>query len=105
MGFKFDEKQGINTMDFNLECFPTYEAAFHVLAEAVTPWEELVKPVLATMPLFLCLYGDNGLPPEAEFETLEALKLQQEQTPEKVFKLVIEAPNHYWEEIILFVVP
>jgi hypothetical protein len=90
-------------MDFNLDCFATYEADFQAFAEEVEAWEEPAKPVLTAMPLFLCLYGENGLTPEQEFETLETIKTIFQQTPEKVKKLDIEATNHYWQETILFV--
>jgi hypothetical protein len=92
-------------MDFNLKCFATYEADFQTFAETVTPWESTQKPVLSTMPLFLCLYGENGLSPEEEFQALETIKAIFQQAPEKVRKLEIEAPNHYWQETILFVTP
>ncbi|MCX5920874.1 MAG: hypothetical protein NTW61_06100 [Candidatus Melainabacteria bacterium] len=92
-------------MDFNLACFSDYEASFLALAEAVEPWEGSAKPVLSAMPLFLCLYGENGLTPEAEFEALEVLQSVYEQTPERVMKLEIEASNHYWQETILFLLP
>jgi hypothetical protein len=92
-------------MDFNLDCFTTYEATFQALADVVDPWEAPTKPVLSAMPLFLCLYGENGLTPEEEFETLARIQATFEQTPEKVKKLEIEASHQYWQETILFITP
>lgn len=92
-------------MDFNLPCFAEYESAFQALAEAVNTWEAESKPVLTAMNSFLCLYGDNGMTPDAEFELLAEIETTFKQTPEKVFKLEIDVATHYWQETILFVLP
>jgi hypothetical protein len=92
-------------MDFNLDCFTTYETDFQAFAEELEAWEQPAKPVLSNMAVFLCLYGENGLTPEEEFETLAHIKAVYAQTPEKVMKLQVEVTNHYWEETILFILP
>jgi hypothetical protein len=92
-------------MDFNLPCFTEYESAFQSLAESVTAWEGTSKPVLTAMKTFLCLYGDNGMTPEAEFDLLAEIETTFQQTPEKVAKLEIDVATHYWQETILFILP
>jgi len=72
-----------------------YERQFRELAEDV----ELQKgpqPELASSELFLCLYGDNALNPEQEFEALEQLR----QVKDKLKGA--EMQTAYWEDIVLY---
>lgn len=73
-----------------------YETQFRALAEEV----ELQKgpqAELACSELFLCLYGDNALEPEQEFEVLEQLR----QVKDKLKGTAMQTA--YWEDIVLYI--
>jgi hypothetical protein len=86
-------------MDVNAPQWDDYEAAFNALADEALPWQAEGKPDLTTVAHYLCLYGDNGLDPAAEFELLNQLKPYCEQG--RLYCLEVEAD--YWFERILFV--
>jgi hypothetical protein len=84
-------------MDCEAPEFEGYEARFRALAETVEAHEGL-KPVLTSVRLYLCLYGENGLRPPEELAMLAEL----EATPKaQLRKLEIEAD--YWQELVLFI--
>jgi hypothetical protein len=82
-------------MDVEHPSFAEYEARFMALAAPVDEWQG-PKPALDTMTLFLCLYGENGLSPEEEFDCLDTLASNP---PERLKKLVVDCD--YWQEQIL----
>jgi len=72
-----------------------YETKFRDLAERV-PLQKGPQPELASAKLFLCLYGDNAMSPEQEFDALNRL--------EKAADSVrgAEILTAYWEDILLY---
>jgi hypothetical protein len=88
-------------MDVQDPRFETYERRFMALAEEALVWEG-AKPAL-DQSLYLCLYGDNGLSPDDEFELLERLNtahLSTEASTHRLWRLDIEAD--YYQDVILF---
>ncbi len=72
-----------------------YEARFRDLAEHV----ELQKgpqPELASAQLHLCLYGDNAMTPEQEFEALAHLQSKADSLKGT------EVSTSYWEDLVLY---
>ncbi len=88
-------------MDVNDPRWDEYEAAFTAVANQATLWAEATKPDLAALPLYLCLYGDNGMSVDEEFATLSTL--QTALTNQSLYCLEVEAD--YWYERILFTLP
>jgi len=84
-------------MDVNHPRWDEYETAFNAVADTATLWVEELKPDLTAVPLYLCLYGDNGLSEDEEFDVLSRLS-----THTDVYCLEVEAD--YWYERIMFVV-
>jgi len=89
-------------MDVNHERFAEYETAFNELAELADEWEENDPPQLNSAQLFICLYGENGLPVDEEFAMLEKLKAHGDNEISPLRRLDMEAD--YYQDIILFVV-
>ena len=72
-----------------------YEARFRQLAEHV----ELQKgpqPEVASAELHLCLYGDNAMSPEQEFDALNRFEKSMEQVKGT------EILTAYWEDVVLY---
>jgi hypothetical protein len=72
-----------------------YEARFRELAERV----ELQKgpqPELASAQLHLCLYGDNAMTPEQEFDVLDQFEQRASQLKGT------EILTAYWEDVVLY---
>lgn len=88
-------------MDVNDSRWDEYEVAFTAVANQATPWAEATKPDLASLPLYLCLYGDNGMSADEEFATLAVL--QSALDTHTLYCLEVEAD--YWYERILFTLP
>ena len=82
-------------MDIEDPRWEEYETRFRALAERVS-LQKGPQPELASAELFLCLYGDNAMSPEQEFEALNEL--------EKVAESVrgAEILTSYWEDIVLY---
>lgn len=72
-----------------------YENRFREVAERVN-MQKGPQPEVASAQLFLCLYGDNGLTPEQEFEALARLEQQVEQLRGTT---ILTA---YWEDLVLY---
>lgn len=72
-----------------------YENRFRSLAENV-PLQKGPQPELASAQLLLCLYGDNGLPPEQEFDALNKLEQALPQLKGT------EMQTAYWQDIVLY---
>jgi hypothetical protein len=85
-------------MDVTSSQFEQYEAEFNLVAERAKDWEAPSRPVLDDCPMYLCLYGENGLSPEEEFSFLHTFKMMEAET---YYKLEIEAD--YYQDTILFV--
>ncbi|MEM0950944.1 MAG: hypothetical protein AAGI66_02235 [Cyanobacteria bacterium P01_H01_bin.74] len=85
-------------MDIESKDWDAYEAAFMALVESLTLTKGPV-PELSSAKIMLCLYGENGMPPEQEFEMLNLLK----QEAEKNTLCATQMMTSYWEDIILYV--
>jgi hypothetical protein len=72
-----------------------YEERFRALAQRV-PMHKGARTELASAPLMLCLYGENGMNPEKELELLS----QMEQAVDQVE--VVEMTTAYWEDLVLY---
>jgi hypothetical protein len=72
-----------------------YETRFRALAERI-PLLKGPQPELASARLFLCLYGDNAMTLEQEFEALAALEKDVEHLKGAT---ILTA---YWEDILLY---
>jgi hypothetical protein len=84
-------------MDIEDPRFEDYETRFRALAERAE--KVLVpKPSLNATRYYLCLYGENGLSPEEEFEFLERM---ESEPPENLKRLEVE--TDYWQDTVLFV--
>lgn len=83
-------------MDVNHPQWEDYEARFRQLAAFATQ-VKTPKPTLDQCRYFLCLYGENGLPPEEEFELLNQM---QAAGPENLRRLEVDAD--YWQDTVLF---
>jgi hypothetical protein len=83
-------------MDINHPQWPQYEAQFETVAGQATPWADPVRPSLVDATAYLCLYGDNGLTPEAEFALLQQLADLR-----PLYCITVETV--YWQEQILYV--
>jgi hypothetical protein len=82
-------------MNIEDPCWDDYETRFRALAERVD-MQKGPQPELASAQLFLCLYGDNGLAPEQEFDALSRL----EQVADRLKGTVILTA--YWEDLVLY---
>ena len=85
-------------MDVTAPEWDAYEERFNAVAELATPWPEPTKPDLASLPIYLCLYGDNGLTPTEEWATLTELEAMAKSG--HLYCLTVDAD--YWFERILF---
>lgn len=72
-----------------------YENRFRSLAENVD-LQKGPQPELASAQLLLCLYGDNALTPDQEFEALDRLAQALPQLKGT------EMQTAYWEDIVLY---
>lgn len=72
-----------------------YETRFRALAEQVT-LQKGPQPELASAELYLCLYGDNAMTPEQEFDALTRLE------KEAGHIRGTEMLTAYWEDILLY---
>jgi hypothetical protein len=72
-----------------------YETRFRDLAEHVA-LQKGPQPELASAQLHLCLYGDNAMTPEQEFETLTRFDQAVEQLKGT------EISTSYWEDMVLY---
>ncbi len=72
-----------------------YENRFRALAGRVT-LQKGPQAEAASAELMLCLYGDNGLSSEQEFEVLARL----EQAEERLRGT--EVVTAYWEDVLLY---
>jgi hypothetical protein len=84
-------------VDVNSEHWPRYEAEFRAVADKTTPWVGQ-RPALGDGRYYLCLLGENGLPPEEEFALLALIA---QQTP--LYR--VDVDTDYWQDIILYVPP
>lgn len=82
-------------MDIESPQWDVWESRFMALAE-IAPKVD-VNPALKGAKHYLCLYGDNGLSPEEEFEELEIMF----QTPDKVKK--VEIDTSFWQDTVLYI--
>lgn len=85
-------------MDVNAPEFERYEAEFLAVSERAKEWESPVRPVLDDCPMYLCLYGENGMAPEDEFAFLTKFSAM---AAESYYKL--EVSTDYYQDVILFV--
>jgi hypothetical protein len=90
------------SMDVSAPEFNTYEARFNALAEQVQLWEG-ARHVAGCSEHVLCLYGENGLTCNEEFELLNALEQHHQANPQRVAKIMTE--GDYWCDTILFTLP
>ena len=88
----------IADMDVNDPQFAEYQAAFEKVAELAEPMEG-AQPTIAGARYFLCLYGENGITPEEEFQTLKTLDDFMGNGLKKV-----TMQTGYWEDIVLYVI-
>ena len=72
-----------------------YEKRFRALVERV-PMYKGAHAELASSPLILCLYGENGVEPDKEFEMLTQLELAADDVE------VVEMTTAYWEDLVLY---
>lgn len=85
-------------MDINDTHWEAYETRFRALAEEV-PMHKGAMPELASSSVMLCLYGENALSPDQEFDMLAQLeKAVQEKQPVGC----VEMLTSYWEDLVLF---
>ncbi len=82
-------------MDVNAPEWEAYETRFREIAEKAQH-VPVASPPLDEVPYYLCLYGENGLPPEEEFVFLEKLA----EAP-RLHRL--EVDTNYWQDTILFI--
>jgi hypothetical protein len=86
-----------SSMDIQDPRWPEYEKKFQELAfladEVDSP-----DPPLDQCRYYLCLYGENGLTPDEEFEFLNKMEDAVGKTLKKV---VID--TSYWQDTVLFV--
>lgn len=82
-------------MDIESSQWEAWETQFRALAEEA----ETVKAThqIKGAKHYLCLYGDNGLPPEEEFEELEKMRRLKDQLKK------VEVDADYWQETVLFI--
>jgi len=73
-----------------------YEARFRALAEQI-PLQKGPQPEVASAHLFLCLYGDNAMTPEQEFEALSGLERDVKHLKGA------EILTAYWEDLLLYI--
>ena len=83
-------------MDVNDPRFPEYKEKFEELAYLADQVEK-PEPPLDQCRYYLCLYGENGLKPEEEFDFLDKM----EDHIGDLKKVVVE--TGYWIDTILFV--
>jgi hypothetical protein len=78
-----------------------YEARFRQLAETA---KEVPKGSVSLdgMRYYLCLYGENGLAPQQEFEMLEAITAARQHGDGPPL-CRIEVDTAYWQDTVLFV--
>ncbi|MBY0404728.1 MAG: hypothetical protein K2X66_12570 [Cyanobacteria bacterium] len=84
-------------MDINDPRFEQFEERFRALAEQAE-LVETAKPSLNASRYYLCLYGENGLPPEEEFEFLDKMAAEAGKTLKR-----LEVDTDYWQDLVLFV--
>jgi hypothetical protein len=72
-----------------------YETRFRDLAEQVA-LQKGPQPELASAELHLCLYGENAMTPEQEFETLDRFQQSVDQLKGT------EISTSYWEDVVLY---
>lgn len=84
-------------MDVENPQFAQYEARFRQLADRVERLKG-ADPAIASAKYLLCLYGENGLSPEDEFEMLARL----EGYADDGLKCA-EVETYYWEDLVLYV--
>ena len=77
--------------------FEEFQQCFEALSEQAESHTG-PRPEIASSALFLCLYGDNSLTPDQEFEMLAEMNRFAGQG---LHKTTIQSA--YWEDIILFV--
>jgi hypothetical protein len=73
-----------------------YENRFRALAERVD-MQKGPQPEVASAQLFLCLYGDNALTPEQEFDVLT--RLEKEADHLRGTSIL----TAYWEDLFLYI--
>ncbi len=74
-----------------------YETRFRAISDNLALHKGPV-PEIANATIMLCLYGDNGMSVEEEFDTL----MQLEARPADIKGL--EMLTSYWEDIVLYIV-
>jgi hypothetical protein len=84
-------------MDTDHPRWTEYQQKFEELALLADPIEPPAPP-LDTCTLYLCLYGENGLPAEEEFKCLQQF---DDAVGENLKKVTVETP--YWEDTVLFI--
>jgi hypothetical protein len=82
-------------MDIENPQWEEYENRFRALADTVQ-LQKGPQPELASAKLYLCLYGDNAMTPEQEFEALSKLEAQTASLRGT------EMQTAYWEDIFLY---
>lgn len=83
-------------MDIEHPRFEEYDARFRALAERAKR-VQVAKPSLNSSRCFLCLYGENGLSPEGEFELLAQMEAAEDSELNR-----LEVETDYWQDIIIF---
>lgn len=84
-------------MDVNDPQFELYQTRFEALAERLDTLKG-PQPEISASQLRLCLYGENLMSSEEEFQTIETLASYVDKGLKKA---VIQ--TGYWEDIILYV--
>jgi hypothetical protein len=84
-------------MDIENPQFETYEQRFRKLAEQAE-CHKGSQPEIASSRYHLCLYGENGMTPEEEFDLLAQL----EKKADAGLKCA-SIETYYWEDLVLYI--
>jgi len=83
-------------MDVNDPRFEAYQSRFEEIAQRVEGLKG-PQPDISAARIRLCLYGENLMSPQEEFETLEMLCAKVESGLKKA-----TIQTGYWEDVILY---
>lgn len=84
-------------MDVEHPRFEEYDQRFRALAERAE-LVKVAKPALDSCRYYLCLYGENGMSPEEEFELLSTMEAHAEEGLKR-----LEVEIDYYQDTILFI--
>lgn len=84
-------------MDVNDPRFAEYQEKFDTVADLAERMEG-PQPEVGSARLMLCLYGDNGLPPDDEFALLDELEDYVGRGLRRV-----DVNTAYWQDVVLYV--